>query len=630
MHRLVPTFALAFTILVPDAVRAQQTTLRVDSHDRISAVSPTLYGLMTEEINYSYDGGLYAEMVRNRTFRKTWSGFDYWTQVQNGNSTLTWKEAEDGPSKALPHSLQLTIETASENNEAGLANNGYWGMAVRPATTYRGSFYANSNGVHSAHVRLISNVTGKPAAEAAVALNSGGWQQYNFTLQTSSAVNASGQYHLEILFAQPGTVSLQLVSLFPPTFHNRPNGTRPDLMKMMGEMKPHFLRLPGGNYLEGDFIKERFNWKETIGPLVERPTHRGPWGYQSTDGMGLLEMLEWCEDLKIEPLLAVYAGYSLKGEHVVGKALEPHIQDALDEIEYVTGDASSKWGAMRVRDGHPVPFPLHFVEIGNEDEFDKSKSYDDRFEQFARAIRAKYPQIKLIATTPVKKGNPDVIDDHYYRLPDEFFGMVHKYDTTDRNGPKIFVGEWATRTGSPTPDFGAALGDAAWMTGMERNSDIIIMASYAPLLTNVNPGGMQWSTDLIGYTTDKSYGSPSYWAQVLFAQHLGTHTVRTSVQGAGPRFFWSATADENVLHLKLVNASATSQPLLLNLEGVQAGPGKSYTLHAATRWATNSIDHPHSIEPKAAAVVIAKPSAWQHTVPGNTIEVLDLPLKPAR
>jgi len=226
-----------------------------------------------------------------------------------------------------------------------------------------------------------------------------------------------------ICFEHPGTISLQLVSLFQHTFNNRPNGNRIDLMRMMAAMKPHFLRLPGGNYLEGDTIKERFNWKETIGPLVDRPTHRSPWNYQSTDGLGLLEFLEWCEDLKIEPVLAVYAGYSLKGEHVVDKELEPYVQDALDEIEYVTGDVNTKWGAVRAKDGHPEPFPLHYIEIGNEDEFDKSKSYDARFAQIAKAVRANYPQYKLIATTPVKIGNPDVIDDHYYKLPEEFFDM---------------------------------------------------------------------------------------------------------------------------------------------------------------------------------------------------------------
>lgn len=606
---------------------AQSATLTVDATKNVSPVSPTLYGLMTEEINYSYDGGLYAEMVRNRTFQHSWMGFESWNTVAHGNSRATIEQGDTGPSKALTKSLKLTLTDASAGAEAGLANDGYWGMAVRPSTTYEGSFFAKSEGVRDATVRLVANNTGATLAEAKVSLTGSDWQQYHFRFATNGLVKTSQSNHLEITFAQPGTVYLQLVSLFPPTFNHRPNGNRPDLMKLMEAMKPNFLRLPGGNYLEGDTIRERFNWKETIGPLQDRPTHRSPWSYQSTDGLGLLEFLEWCEDLKIEPVLAVYAGYSLKGEHVTGKDLEPFIQDALDEIEYVTGDASTKWGAVRAQNGHPAPFPLHYIEIGNEDEFDKSHSYDERFDRFAKAIRAKYPQYKLIATTPVKKGNPDVIDDHYYKTPEQFYALVHKYDTIDRNGPKIFVGEWATRTGSPTPDFGAALGDAAWMTGMERNSDLIVMASYAPLFTNVNPGGMQWSTDLIGYDALRSYGSPSYWAQVLFAQHIGDHTVKTSAEGTNPRFFWSATvsAKDKVLHLKLVNGSSEPQPLTLNLDGIAAGSASAYTLHAATRWATNSIEQPDNVKPAASKVAVAK--SWKHTVGAYTIEVLDIPLK---
>ncbi len=607
---------------------AQAPRLTIDTSASVSQVSPTLYGLMTEEINFSYDGGLYAEMVRNRTFEHSWSGHDHWRLVSHGNAQLTMASDDTGPSAALRKSVRLTIAQASPGNDAGLANDGYWGMAVRPSATYKGSFYAKAEEVGPAQVRLVADDTGAALAEASVEVKDGDWQRYAYTLTSGAGVKPSSANHLEITFARPGTVELQLVSLFPPTFHDRPNGNRPDLMDMLAAMHPHFLRLPGGNYLEGDTIRERFNWKETIGPLVDRPTHRSPWGYKSTDGMGLLEYLEWCEDLKIEPVLAVYAGYSLKGEHVVGKDLEPYIQDALDEIEYVAGNVNTKWGALRARDGHPSPFPLHYIEIGNEDQFDKSHSYDERFSAFASAIRAKYPQYKLIATTAVNSGNPDLVDDHYYKSPDEFFDLVHHYDGMDRNGPKIFVGEWATRTGSPAPDFGAALGDAAWMTSMERNSDLIVMASYAPLFTNVNPGGMQWSTDLIGYDALRAYGSPSYWAQALFASHLGDETVRSAAQGVGPRFFWSATVSsaDKVLHLKLVNASDKIQPLLLDVRNAGQNTATIYTLHGSTWWATNTIDHPDAIRPQISQLRLAAHD-WRHDVPGNTIEVIDIPLK---
>jgi alpha-N-arabinofuranosidase len=400
-------------------------------------------------------------------------------------------------------------------------------------------------------------------------------------------------------------------------------------MSMLAGMHPLFLRLPGGNFLEGNRIDERFNWKQTIGPLVDRPTHLGPWGYQSSDGLGLLEYLEWCEDLNIEPVLAVYAGFSLQGEHVVGNDLNPFVQDALDEIEYVTGDTNTKSGALRASHGHPQPFPLHYIEIGNEDQFDKSGSYPERFAAFANAIRAKHSNLKLIATVPGAGNNPDLIDDHYYQSPDEFFEMVHRYDTADRTGPKIFIGEWATRTGSPTPDFGAALGDAAWMTGMERNSDLIVMASYAPLFVNVNAGAMQWATDLIGYDATRAYGSPSYWAQVLFANHIGNQTVRTTAEGVNPRFFWSATTSpgKGVLHLKLVNASDREQPLVLDVPGTH-GTAAVYRLHAKTRFATNDIAHPDAIRPEESRLTM-QARRWVHNVAGNTIEVIDIPLRPA-
>jgi alpha-N-arabinofuranosidase len=603
--------------------------LNVNPHINVSPVSPTLYGLMTEEINYSYDGGLYAEMVRNRTFAHSWDGYEHWDLQQDGSGRARISEGVDGPSRALPKSLKLTITQAEANNEAGILNEGYWGMAVLPGTTYTGSFYTKPEGETTAHVRLVANATGVMLAEAMVPLQDGaGWKQYSYTMKTISfKTPPTPDNHLVITFDRTGSVNLQLVSLFSPTYKNRTNGNRIDLMKMMAAMHPNFLRLPGGNYLEGDTFKDRFDWNKTIGPLVDRPTHHGPWSYQSSDGMGLLEFLEWCEDLKIEPVLAVFDGYSLHGEHVAGEALKPYIQDALDEIEFVTGDSSTRWGAMRATYGHPKPFTMHYIEIGNEDQFDKSGSYDQRFAQFATAIRARYPQYKLIATTPVKGATPDAVDDHYYQTPQEFFSMVHKYDHRDRSGPKVFVGEWATRVGSPTPNLAAALGDAAWMTSMERNSDLIVMASYAPLFVNVNPGGMQWSTDLIGYNALKAYPSPSYWAQVMFAAHLGNHTVKSSLTGDDGLFFHSVTvsADGKILYLKMVNASDRARKVTLAIDGARNGRAPLQTLSAPSRWATNSLQDPGVVHPVDSSLVVQK-GEFTHSMPANSIEVVDIPL----
>ena len=633
--------AMALSIAAPLAAqvarapKAEPVQVTIDTSKIVSPVSPTLYGMMTEEINHAFDGGLYAELLQNRTFRTTWEGVDHWDLVRNGHAAAEWKLDESaGPSAALPHSVKLTVQSASAGNEAGISSGGYWGIPVRPHTTYTGSFYAklDDTAIGPITARLISDKTGAVLAEAHVDLKSGPWSRYEYTLTTSAAVPSSTN-HLQLTVAHAGTIWFQLVSLMPPTYNKTPNGNRIDLMEKMAGLHPKFLRLPGGNYLEGDRLEDWYNWKTTIGPLVDRPGHQAPWTYWSTDGLGLLEFLEWCEDLKIEPVLAVYAGYALKGDHIKpGKDLDPIVTSAVDEVEYVTGDASTKWGAERAKDGHPAPFPLHYIEIGNEDWFDKSGSYDARFGQIAKALRKAYPQYKLIATAPVKEQageEPDVLDDHYYKAPGDMMDFVHHYDNVPRTGPKIFVGEWASMSGVPTPNFGSALGDAAWMTSMERNSDLIVMASYAPLLVNINPGGMQWTPDLIGYDAMNSYVSPSYHAQALFAGHLGDGTPQSSMTGAGDRFFYSATVDSKtqVLHLKLVNASTADQPLTIDLQGgTKSQTASVISLHAATYEATNSMSDPNHITPKNSAEAIPAGS-WHHNVPALTIQVIDLPLK---
>jgi alpha-N-arabinofuranosidase len=617
------------------AAQAPAAKLTIDPSKIVSPVSPTLYGMMTEEINHAFDGGLYAELISNRTFHPIFYGIHYWDLVRNGNAKAEFQpDPSTGPSTALPHSLKLSVAFAAPGSEAGLANGGWWGIPVHPDTSYKGSFYAKADDASIGPVtaRLINNDTGAVLAEAHIAINAGPWAKYEYTL-TTAAIGTSQDNHLELTVAHPGTLWLQLVSLMPPTYKDTPNGNRIDLMEKMAAMHPKFLRLPGGNYLEGDQLVDWYNWKKTIGPLVNRPGHMAPWTYPSSDGLGLLEFLEWCEDLKIEPVLAVYAGYSLRGAHInPGTDLEPYVQSAIDEVEYVTGDTSTRWGAERAKDGHPAPFPLHYIEIGNEDEFDKSGSYDARFAQFAKALRKAYPQYKLIATSATTKSGddaqPDVLDDHYYKPPAEMMDFVHHYDSYSRTtGPKIFVGEWASMGGSPTPNFGSALGDAAFMTSLERNSDLIVMASYAPLFVNVNPGAMQWAPDLIGYDALTSYGSPSYYAQVLFAGHLGDGTPQSSASGAGDRFFYSATvgSKDHTLYLKLVNASNSAQPLDIDVAGVSSVKASVNSLHAPTSEATNSITDPEQIVPRKSVEKLPA-GPWHHTVPALTIEVIDIPV----
>lgn len=620
----------AAACMAPAALaQVQPAVLTIHLDKPVSKVSPQLYGLMTEEINYSYDGGLYAEMVRNRTFRARRRDVPYWLLVENGTAQAKMEiEPKDGPSEALNYGLRLDVSQASAENQAGVLNAGYWGMPLKPNTTYRGSFYAkaDSDAMGDVTVKLLTDADDKTVAATTVSGLTTAWKQFHFSLKTG-AMQASSANHLVLTVGHAGKLWLNLVSLFPPTYHDRDNGNRIDLMEKLAAMHPAFLRFPGGNYLEGDHIPERYEWKKTIGPLVDRPTHPSPWRYNSSDGMGLLEFLNWCEDLKMQPVLAVYGGYSMQQEHVnPGPDLDPYVQDALDEIEYVTGGADTKWGAVRVQNGHPEPFALTYVEVGNEDFFDKSGSYDGRYEQFYKAIKGKYPNLQIIATTPVRSIRADVIDDHYYRRATEFFADTTHYDKTDRSGPKIFVGEWATREGYPTPNFGAALGDAAWMTGMERNSDVIVMSAYAPLLVNVGVGGMQWETDLIGYDALRSYGSPSYYAQVMFAGYVGDETLDSQLDSGGPKLFYSVTRDSKKkrVYLKLANAASTPQSLDIKIPGARLGStGKLVLLKAKSTQATNTIDAPANVVPVESALKNIT-NELRYTAPAYSVQVLQI------
>ena len=622
-------------------------TFTVDASHSAGQVSTRLYGLMTEEINHSYDGGLYAELIQNRAFRDNANDPVHWSAISgNGADASIALDTANSFNDQLTTSLRLTVTKAAKNNAAGVANSGYWGIPVNPSTKYRTEILARADANFSGPMTVsIVGDDGKVYASEKFSGLTAAWKKFEVTLKTGS-LTPTTKAHFAITMDKPGTVWLGLVSLFPPTWNDRPNGLRKDIMQMMVDMNPKFLRFPGGNYVEGDTIETRFDWKKTIGPIEQRAGHPCPWGYRSTDGLGLLEFLEWCEDMKAEPVLAVYAGYSLKGMHVnPGADLQPFVQDALDEIEYVTGDARTTWGAQRVKDGHPAAFPLKYVEIGNEDWFDKSKSYDARYVQFNNAIKLKYPQLKLISTIGndqpeamrVHSLQPDVTDEHYYRNAEDFIHMSPDYARKyDRHGSEIFVGEWAahetsfppwdnrSRNEPPTPNLKAAIGDGAFLAAMERNSDLIQMQCYAPMFVNVNPGGRQWRPNLIGYDAISSYGSPSYYAIQMFSRNLGdqilsTTEADTTVQG-------SATRDSHTgeLFVKLVNTGDTEQALSIHINGVGslASKGTAITL-AGNPDDTNSITQPKKIVPVTTTVANVKPD-FTYTVPAHGIVVLKL------
>jgi len=639
--------ALTLTATVP---RAAAPTITIDGSAPAGKVSPLLYGLMTEEINHSYDGGLYGELIRNRAFLDDAASPAHWSAVQGAGAAAAVALDTNQPLNAtMATSLRVEVTQASSGHAAGVANEGYWGIPVKPNTRYRASFFAKvAPGISGPITAAIESVDGKTTyANARVTGLTQAWKQYQVTLSTASvAPTANARFVLTV--ERPGTIWFSLVSLFPPTYKNQVNGFRPDLLQMLIDMRPKFLRFPGGNYLEGDQIADRFEWKKTLGPLAERPGHMAPWTYRSTDGLGLYEFLQWAEDMEAEPVLAVYAGYSLKGAYVKpGPDLEPYIQDALDEIEYITGAATSTWGSLRAKAGHPSPFTLTYVEVGNEDFFDRSGSYDQRFAQFNKAIKARYPNLQVISTVGfehpenqrVRSVTPDVVDEHYYRTVEAFLKAARgQYDRYDRKGPKIFVGEWGayetpfepwnpkSRGEAPTPNLRAAIGDAAWMTEMERNSDLVIMHCYAPLLVNVSPGARQWRPNLIGYDALRVYGSPSYHAIKLFATHVGDEILKASADDTEVLVSVTRASRSRTLYVKLVNPGSAAAPVQLDVVGTALRPIATALTLAGDPRDTNSLDAPERVVPKTSQVTGVK-SGFTYTVPANGIVVLELGMR---
>ena len=692
-------FLIATSAFVHTNVHAQTPSLTLHINKSEATVSPTLYGLMTEEINHSYDGGLYGELIRNRIFKDSKTEPEGWSLVKDNaadsasihliaadENHIPYDERGQAINGALSTCLRLTVEKVSER--VGIANEGFWGIPVRPSTTYKASFYIKgtarkepfrwpwepkpttpplpdieNNTPGPITVSIESNDGKKVYASGTINLEkSNFWKKYELNLTTNADVKPTKDARFVISTDRKGLYYFNLVSLFPPTYHNRSNGNRPDLMQMLVDMKPKFLRFPGGNFLEGPLITDAFPWKSTLGPLEDRPGHRGSWGYRPSDGMGLLEFLEWTQDMGAEPLLAVYAGYSLQGDHIdAGPLLQPYVDDALNEIEYVIGDTTTYWGAKRAADGHPAPFKLKYVEIGNEDWFDRSNSYDGRFTQFRNAINAKYPQLECISTIPgtqypsmqVTGKEPKVVDEHYYRNSWDMWEHASQYDSYDRNGPKIFVGEWATREGAPTTNMNAALGDAAWMTGMERNSDLIIMSCYAPLFVNVSKDSVtgrkawQWDSDLIGYDALNSYGSPSYFVQKLFNHYLGNKiisakfenvpvqnvplTKRDSVNGVKkktvPTLFYSATMNDTTgtIYLKVVNTIGKKQTIKIDLDGVaKVSPEATViTVKGDKPTDTNTINDPQKIVPVTSTIKGVKKN-FKQSFPPYSVTVMQI------
>jgi len=561
-----------------------------------------------------------------------------WTPVEDGGASVAASLDTGAPlNSALDRSLRLDVASAGAGQRAGMANDGYFGVPVVPGQVYRVSFFARASGGFRGPLTVsLESADGSRAfATTQVGGLSEAWQRFTTTLRVPGGVTktADGRFFIGIdnrgrrvtPVAAGTSVWLQVVSLFPPTYRNRPNGLRPDLVGLLQAMKPKILRFPGGNYVEGVTIDTRWNWKQTIGPVWERPGHENSaWGYWSDDGLGLLEYLQLAEDLGVTPVMAVWAGLTLNGTVVAQADLAPYVQDALDQIEYAIGPVSSTWGARRAADGHPAPFAVPYAEIGNEDFLNGgTASYDAyRYPLFYDAIKAKYPQVKLIATSTVTTRPTEIIDQHYYNSAQFFEQAATMFDSYDRTGPLVFVGEYsaiANAGGLPTGLLGNSIGEAAFMTGLERNSDVVLMSSYAPLYANYNH--TQWNPDLIGYDQLSSFGSTSYWVQQLFARNVGDKVLPVTATATG--LYYSATVDSRSgqVYLKIVNPGAQDVPAQIAFGGRNAQVASVEVLADPDPQAGNTLANPDAVVP-SRGTLRGSSGVFTYQVPANSLTVL--------
>ena len=527
------------TALMSSMLNAQDMKMSIDFRDRGVEISPTLYGLFFEEINFAGDGGLYAELIRNRSFEDSQNN-DYWSKEASSPATVSLSNITTGMiNDAQKRALKVTVSNASEQSPAGVSNEGYWGINAVEGRTYKLSFYAKSTDDKDFKFKVglqKSDGTSLGSSDMDVKLTKD-WQKYTATI---TATGNDPKAKFVLLSETSGIFYLDVVSLFPPTFKDRENGCRPELAELLADINPRFIRFPGGCFVEGYSKAVGFKWKKSIGPIEEREQQGGHWGYPNTNGLGYHEYLQLCEDLNAEPLYVVNVGI-WHGGCVNYQSIDEYIQDALDAIEYANGDANTKYGAMRIANGHPEPFNLKYIEVGNENynfsmgnNSDQSDHYPERYAQFYKAIKGKYPYMQVIGNVEAwgtdnptwRNENPvDIVDEHYYRAPSWFAGQYSKYNSYSRAGAKVYAGEYSANAGDcGNGNLKSALGEAIYMCGMENNSDVVAMSSYAPIFRNDN--SWQWAVDMIHFNSSDHYCTPTYYTQKLFSNNIGNRIIK--------------------------------------------------------------------------------------------------------
>lgn len=620
------TCALAMSSAI--AAFSQSHVFDVNTKKAGAAVQKTMYGLFFEDINYAADGGLYGELVKNRSFEfpQSLMGWQAFGNVEVKN---------DGPFERCPHYVQLSYAGHSDRR-TGLVNEGYFGIGVLKGEEYRFTVWAKANsGNATIRVQLIDPSTmGERQDFATVKVDISGneWRKYEAVIKSPKTDNKA---QLRIFLDGKNPVSLEHISLFPVnTFKNRTNGMRRDIAQALADAHPGVLRFPGGCIVEGEELANRYQWKNTIGPVENRPLNRNRWeftfehryfpDYFQSYGLGFFEFFQLSEDIGAEPLPVLNVGMACQYQnrnnekaHATIDGLQPYIQDCLDLIEFANGDTTTTWGHKRAEMGHAAPFNLKFIAVGNEQWGD---FYFKRLEPFVKAIKAKYPKIQIIGTSgpdsegkmfdagwkAMKELKADLVDEHFYRNEQWFLSHGLRYESYDRKGPKVFAGEYACHgKGKKWNHFETSLYEAAFMTDLERNADVVHMATYAPLLAHVE--GWQWRPDMIWYDNVRVFKTVSYYVQQLYAQNKGTNVLSLTMGGkpvAGQEgqdgLFASSVIDKNTgeVIVKVANTSKAEQAISMNLQGMKGvRTAQTISLSSSDLNAENSLDEPNKIVP---------------------------------
>jgi len=615
-------------------------------------ISPMLWGIFFQDMNLSADGGLHAEMIRNRSFEDS-DNPEHWTLIERGGGKGRMSISLEKPAAVDPwhtcnrRSLCLRITEAGTRTPVMVANEGYGGIAVKAGGSYDLSFTARGgNGFGGPLTLALEGRDGK-----VIALHTApdiGPEWTPFKVEFHANVTDQGA-RLIFSVTSRGTLWLDEVSLFPrKTWKNRPNGLRPDLAQRIENLEPSFVHFPGG-WVQGDTLPEGYRWKETIGDIWERSTQRNTGQYWATHGLGYHEYLQLCEDLGAEPVFVINGGMSRR-ENVPMDQMGPVVQDALDAIEYANGPATTFWGALRASQGHPMPFRLRFIEIANEN---GGPAYQERYALFYDAIKARTPQMILIAGCPTDQRPADILEEHLHDSSEFFIQQAHRYVRYDRHGPKIYVGGYGITPEGGRGHLRGAIAEAVFMIGMERNSDVVVMASYAPLLGNTNhrPGNL----GLINFDSARVFCIPSYAVQQMFSVNRGDVVLPIEVNSPsiepGPRRGASGTqaelkdlkvgrdADVPVMKslyagatrqtptgqiiLKVVNVSNEAQPTRIHLNGVSRveGPAVATVLTSGKPTDENTLDDPTRVWPETQTVALSGPS-FLHRFPANSVTVM--------